>query len=187
MPNFLNLPHRKTVRLKHFDYTQESAYFITISTKQNQCIFGDIKNGKMYLNHLGALACHCWLEIPQHFDYIGLDEFVIMPNHVHGILWILSAPETLDKDRRFGNIVKGSISSIIRSYKASVTKRINEICNIKGVSLVWHGRFYEHIIRDEKALYNIRKYIQENPLKWEEDEYKPKKPEDYLILLDLPF
>ncbi len=187
MPNFSNLPYRKTLRLKQFDYSRESAYFITISTKENQCLFGDIKQGKISLNSLGAIAYNCWLEIPEHFDYISLDEFVIMPNHIHGILWILSALENIDKKRRFGNIVKGSISSIIRSYKAAVTRKINGICKIKGVSLVWHSRFYEHVIRDEKSLYNIRKYIQENPLKWNEDEYKPKKPEDDLILLDLPF
>lgn len=188
MPYNPEIHHRKTIRLKSYDYSQAGAYFITICTKQKQCIFGDIKNGEMRFNALGSIADKYWQEIPEHFPNVALDTYTIMPNHLHGILWIIESSQRDNKNRKFGDIVIGSISSIVRFYKAIVTKKINKICNTKGLSVVWQGRYYEQIIRDEKALVNIRSYIINNPLNWDIDEENPTidqhQPD---ILLDLPF
>jgi hypothetical protein len=103
-------------------------------------------------------------------------------------LWIIESSQCNNKNRKFGDIIVGSISSIIRSYKAIVTKKINKICNTKGLSGVWQSRYYEQIIRDEQALVNIRSYIINNPLNWDIDEENPKIDEYQSdILLGLPF
>lgn len=83
-----NKYHRRSIRLKGFDYTQEGAYFVTICTQNQACLFGDIVNGQMRLNDVGTIADICWRAIPEHFPRVVLDVFVIMPNHVHGIIWI---------------------------------------------------------------------------------------------------
>lgn len=155
MPYNPEIHYCQTIRLKNYNYSQAGVYFITICTKQKQCIFGDIKNGEMRLNALGSIADKCWQEIPQHFPNVALDVYIIMPNHLHGILWITESPENSNKNRKFGDIVAESVSSIVRSYKAIVTKKINQICNIKSVSSVWQSRYYKQIIRDEEALSNV--------------------------------
>ncbi len=176
--------NRRSVRLKHYNYTEFGAYFLTICTKNKQWLFGEIKDDKMCLNNLGKIAFNCWQEIPQHFPHIELDVFVIMPNHLHGILWINNSINDPSQNRQFGKMDKGSISSIVRSYKAVVTKKINQICGQKGSSLIWQRNFYENIIRDEKALNNIREYIINNPLNWQKDpDFSDRKE----ILFDLPF
>ncbi len=176
--------HRRSIRLRHYDYDNYRAYFVTICTHQKQCIFGERLQRNMRLSNLGAIAYNYWLKIPQHFSHVTLDIFVIMPNHIHGIVWLNHEQKQSTSKRKFGDIVAGSLSSIIRSYKAAVTKEINLMCGQKGTSLVWQRNYYEHIIRDEKALQNIRKYIQDNPLNWDKDpEYSASRE----ILLDLPF
>jgi REP element-mobilizing transposase RayT len=188
MPYNPEIHHRRSIRLKDYDYTQQGAYFVTICTKAKQCIFGNIKEGKMQLNALGSIADRCWQEIPKHFSHTALDCFIIMPNHLHGILWIIEFNQNQQISRQFGNIVSGSLSSILRSYKSAVTKQINEICDTKGISLVWQSNYYEEIIRDEQALEQIRKYIIYNPLNWDRDEENPRNnSKESVILLDLPF
>ena len=179
-----DIHHRRSIRLKNHKYTEENAYFLTICTKHKQCLFGDIKESKVRLNRLGVIAFHCWQKIPEHFSHIELDIFVIMPNHLHGILWITKSIDHESHLRQFGKMTIGSISSIIRSYKAIVTKKINQICQQKGTSLIWQRNFHEQIIRDGKALDNIRQYILDNPLNWHED---PDYSTSTDILLDLPF
>ena len=180
--------HRRSIRLKDYDYTQEGAYFITICTKDKQCIFGDIKQGEMKLNLLGTIADECWQEIPQHFPHINLDVFVIMPNHIHGILWIVKTIPKEDKTRDYGKMIPGSIPTVIRSYKSIVTKKINIICHQKGISSVWQRNFYEHINRNETSLEEIRKYIINNPLNWDnDDENTGQNIQEQRLLLDIPF
>jgi putative transposase len=104
----------------------------------------------MRFNALGSIADKYWQEIPQHFANVALDVYTIMPNHLHGILWIMESSENYNKNRKFGDIVAESVSSIVRSYKAIVTKKINQICNIKGVSSVWQSRYYEQIFETKK-------------------------------------
>ncbi len=193
--------HRRSIRLKGYDYTQPGAYYVTLCTKVRQCLFRDVVKGEMRLNSLGHIAFTCWEAIPDHFPHVELDAFVVMPNHVHGILVISETivgtqqccvPTTKEnnvlKTEQFGKPVKGSIPTVIRSYKAAVTKHINLICNTKHSSLIWQCNYYEHINRDEESLHNIRQYITENPWRWANDPENPQHhPENRELLLDLPF
>ncbi len=176
---------RRSIRLKNYDYSQQGAYFLTICTKNKQCLFGDIKEDKIRLNRLGAIVCECWQVIPEHFSHVELDTFVIMPNHIHGILWIAkSVSDEYQSSAQYQKVIKGSIPTIVRSFKSVVTKQINQICQQKGTSLIWQRNYYEKIIRDEKMLDNIREYIINNPANWKlDDDYSASKE----ILLDLPF
>ena len=142
----------------------------------------------MVLNEWGEIAKQCWLEIPMHFANMVLDEYVIMPNHIHGIIIVdrrgracraptHSAPlQDMRKNtstiEQFGKPTHGSIPTIIRSYKSAVTRHINQKQNISGRTL-WQRNYYEHIIRDEEELNQIREYITNNPLKWGWDENNP--------------
>lgn len=180
-----NKHHRRSIRLKNYDYSQPGAYFITICTHNRQCLFGEIVNGEMVLNEYGEIAKQCWLEIPVHFPHVQLDEFVIMPNHVHGIiivgsrhaltLQIAVPPQQIEQ---FGKPTHGSIPTIIRSYKSACTKQIN-IIHQSPANPVWQRNYYEHIIRNENELDSIREYIINNPLKWSFDLENSEKQKDY--------
>ncbi|BAY76754.1 hypothetical protein NIES25_32110 [Nostoc linckia NIES-25] len=190
--------HRRSIRLKGYDYTQPGAYFITICTKARQCLFGNVVKGKMQLNCLGHIAFNCWQTIPDHFPHVELDSFVVMPNHLHGILIITNKPvgaqqccalnQHLDcNTEKFGKPVNDSISTVIRSYKGVVSKRINIIWQTKGQS-IWQRNFYEHIGREEKSVDNIREYILNNPQRWADDPENPRHNfEDENLLFDIPF
>ncbi len=172
----------KSMRLDSWDYSLDGAYFITICTKNRECVFGDVKNDEMLLNEIGEIAKTCWEEIPQHFPYVVLDAFVIMPNHVHAVLFIdhdvISTPvsvETKDllslrgEHNRLLKKLRGTsktIGSIIRGFKIGVTKWVN--CNT-NVSNIWQTNYYDHIVRNEAELNRIRHYIIDNPLNWEKD------------------
>lgn len=171
--------NRRSIRLKEFDYTTPWWYYVTICTDGHKYSFGKIRNGKMELNLFGKIADECWRNISKHFQQVELDYYVIMPNHIHGIVIINGRGtacraltnanrDNTDNDELFGKPVKGSLPTIIRSYKSAVTKRINEIKKAAG-GIVWQRNYYEHVIRNEKELYNIRRYIEQNPLKWDLD------------------
>ncbi len=160
---------RKLIRLKGFDYSSDNCYFITICTKQKECLFGNIINQKMVLNNAGVIAKKYWLEIPKHYQYIILDEYIVMPNHIHGILVIdkkypvgVQYIEPL-RQNKFQKIISGSIGAIVRGYKIGVTKWYRQNTRYK---IVWQRLFYDHIIRDERSLNIIRNYIKENPKNW---------------------
>ncbi|MCX8051233.1 MAG: transposase [Chlorobi bacterium] len=175
-------PNRRSIRLKGYDYTQPGAYFITIVTQDRTCLFGEVVDGEMRLNALGEIVRACWLGIPGHFPHAALDAFMVMPNHVHGIIVIADYVGArhavplhtvpLRQRERFGKPVAGSIPTIIRSFKSIVTKRINEHRKTPGVP-VWQRNYYEHIIRSDESLNRIRQYIVENPLRWAFDLENP--------------
>ena len=165
--------HRKSIRLKEFDYSNPLWYYVTICTFDRISILGKVADNKVNLNKFGLIAEKCWKEIPNHFPNSELDYFVIMPNHIHGIIIINCRDKAclvLTEKNRFGKSLPGSLPTIIGSFKSAVSKQINELRNNHGKS-VWQRNYYEHIIRNEKDLYNIRRYIELNPLKWEIDEY----------------
>lgn len=228
--------HRKSIRLKDYNYSSDGAYFITLVTKNRETFFGEIINGEMILSEIGKIAFNNWSEIDKHFNNVVLDEFVIMPNHVHGVIFLDSdclSGGFLAEDRRHESKVevdsknldcgncgggcdvdcggvkfyaltktastktdlkneqqqkriiskktayfstlapkKNTISSIIRAYKASVTSNCkkNHYHNFQ-----WQRNYYEHIIRNEKSLNNIRKYIKENTMKWFLDKENEKR------------
>lgn len=164
--------HRHSIRLKDYDYTQAGEYFITICSWNRECLLGEIKDGKMVLNEMGNRVVFTWKDLPNHNPYIVLDEFIVMPNHVHGIIMITdivgadSGPAPTNVDKRHG------LPEIVRQFKTFSSKRINQIRNTPGVP-VWQRNYYEHIIRNEDELNKIREYIINNPLKWAEDENNP--------------
>ncbi len=173
MTLFANKYRIESVRLKGWDYSSNGAYYITICVKNRKCVFGKKTNGKLILSDLGKTAENCWREIPRHFPFVNLDEFVIMPNHIHGIIIIEKTSQQSHEPNtphepasNFGPQSK-NIASIIRGFKIGVTK----YAVINNISFEWQGRYYDHIIRDENDLNRIRKYIIENPSKWETDEY----------------
>ena len=182
MPYSAEIHHRRSIRLKNYDYSSQGAYFITIVTQNRECIFGEIINGSMHLNDYGKIIQHCWLEILNNFPNAQLDEFVIMPNHVHGIIFILENSESDSNINRANDIVGANdysplrnrpcgtskkIGSIVRGFKIGVTKWFREHTDIYNV---WQRNYYERIIRNDYELNNIRRYIIENPLNWANDE-----------------
>lgn len=171
--------NRRSIRLKEYDYSMPGGYFVTICTIDKIILFGEIINGEMQLSPQGMIAQQCWDEIPQHFHNVELDAFVCMPNHVHGIINIYDTTVvgtrhavSLQGNEHYAKPVHGSLSTIVRSYKSAATKRIHEINNTPHTQ-IWQPRFYEHVVRGEKDLHNIRRYILGNPSQWESDEEYP--------------
>ena len=162
--------HRRSVRLRDYDYAQAGVYFVTINTRQRECFFGEAEDGDMQLNDMGIIAKACWEGIDQHCMNVILDAFVIMPNHVHGVLVNVGAQHAAPLQSY--QPTPGSLGAIIRSYKSAVTKNINQRLGTPGAP-IWQRSYYEHIIRDESELRQIRAYIKQNPARWAEDEYHP--------------
>ena len=177
---------RRSIRLKGYDYSQSGAYFVTIVTHQRECLFGEMVNKEMVLSKFGLVAKQQWEKLPKRFPNIELGAYMIMPNHMHGIIEIINGRGTAgnlnnidgESSRRaptheqFQKPVTGSIPTIIRSYKSAVSYRINLMRRTDSVP-VWQRNYYEHIIRDEKDLQNKTDYIDANPLLWEEDDKNP--------------
>jgi len=193
-----NIHHRKSIRLKGYDYSQAGLYFITICVKDRECLFGEIIHGKIILNDAGKIADECWLKISEHFLNVVLHEYIVMPNHVHGIIelkrvdaicnqisnnvvgtrHVVSLPDNsessvgtshvMSQHNQFSKPIPGSISVIIQQYKSSVTRFVNKT-NVSHFR--WQSRFYEHIIRDEKSYHRISEYIINNPKNWKDDDF----------------
>ncbi len=176
--------HRHSIRMKGYDYTQNGCYFLTICTRNRECLFGEIQNAKMFLSNTGEKVNDCWQEIPNHFPQIVLHDYVIMPNHVHGIIEInnidaidsnigiivgannyspLRSPQsqTTPSLPLRPNGTSRTVGSVVRGFKIGVTKQM-------GFS-PWQRNYYEHIIRNDESYQNIVQYMAKNPLKWEED------------------
>ncbi|BCM89404.1 hypothetical protein IAD21_01250 [Abditibacteriota bacterium] len=168
-------PERKIARLREFDYRQSGVYAVTICVRERRPAFGKIENGIMRLHPFGRIAQEDWLAIPSHYSHVTLDEFVVMPNHIHGILFIENeappSPEEEIELRRFGKSRSRSLSVIIGNFKSGVSRRIGEARECQ--TRVWQERFWDHIIRDELDLQNQREYIFNNPANWERDELHP--------------
>lgn len=215
MEKYKNKYRIPSTRAQWWDYGWNGAYFITICTQNRKHFFGEIINRKMELSHLGIIADILWHEIPNHSTNIELGDFVVMPNHIHGILIIDNPkliqsgdlgdsgnPENLGNvqtghalslqnpqnirdssqsqsqsqsqskspaigQKRFQNIGKNTISSIIGSYKSAVTKHANRLELPNG----WQTRFHDHIIRNDAEYQRISNYIVKNPENWKEDKF----------------
>ncbi len=191
----------ESARLQGYDYGKNGAYFVTIITKNREYYFGEIINGKMILNDLGQIARKYWFEIPNHFVFVKLDKMVVMPNHIHGIIWIINRSKnnvsgdnermngmdgmngmietpklgvstgtpgtlgtqgTLENNRQWK---PGTLGVIINQYKRICTIKSREILPEFG----WQSRFHDRIIRNHGELNCIRKYIEMNPEKWDND------------------
>jgi putative transposase len=186
--------HRRSVRLKEYDYSQPGAYFVTIVTWHRGLFFGEIVNAESRLNRIGKIVEWEWLETPKRLAYIELGAFIVMPNHFHGILHIHEAvgatrrglartiPSTgplpiITTDGIVGSPLPhgpkpASLGAIIAQFKSRVTKRIWKITEFNNKP-IWQRNYHEHIIRNEADLENKTDYIEANPLLWEQDEENP--------------
>ena len=166
---------RRSIRLQGYDYSQAGAYFVTICTQNRQCLFGDILDGEILLNEAGWIVANEWIKTPVIRTEIELDEWVVMPNHVHGILLITgSTDRNSTGDRRVAPTgpQPRSVGAVMAGYKSAVTKRINELRQTPGAKL-WQRNYWEHIVRNEPELNLIREYIQNNPNQWKMDRLNP--------------
>ncbi len=187
--------NRRSIRMRGYDYSQAGAYFVTLCTHNRECLFGNVENGAIALNDAGDIAADCWLRIPEHFPNVELDEWVIMPNHVHGILVItdpvvgalgigpVGAKDFSPLPGQYpppprpippppGQRPTGTartLGSIVRGYKIGVTKWYRQqLVETK----IWQRNYWEHIIRDELEMDRIRRYIGNNPANWVSDSLK---------------
>ena len=153
---------RKTNRLTKYDYGQPGFYFVTVCTSQRKEYFGVAENGKMVLNDAGKMAENIWKRTPERYKNVQLDQFVIMPNHMHGIVVIQEVVQTPG--------LRPSLSQIVGSYKNVASKEIRS----QGLKdFAWQPSFYDHVIRKDESLDKIREYIVNNRLKWELDRNNP--------------
>ncbi|NCJ08257.1 transposase [Synechococcales cyanobacterium C] len=164
---------RKLLRLQDYDYTRSGAYFVTICVKDRVCLFGEVVDGEMHPNAYGEIVQAVWDGLPDHYDHVVLDAFVVMPNHIHSII-ILDA-ETTTISSRDEMSKRHGLSEIVRAFKTFSARRINELRQCSGVP-VWQRNYYEHIIRNEESLNRIRGYITENPIRWSKDREGPNNP-----------
>jgi putative transposase len=175
--------HRRSMRLKGYDYSQDGAYAVTICTFQRECTLGEVSDdGVMTINAWGEIILEEWLKTPLIRSYVDLDAFVIMPNHMHGIIVITESqnrqPNNLGTTRRVvpkerpRGAVAGSLGAIISQFKAVVTKRINHLRGTPQAS-VWQDRFHDNIIWNEPMLNRFRFYIENNPSQWAADRHHP--------------
>lgn len=176
MTKYKNKYRIASARASWWDYGWNGAYFITICTRNREHFFGAIKNGQMELSHLGVIADTLWHEIPNRSKFVQLGDFVVMPDHIHGILILDQNPvpvETLratslqqpsEKNERMSLISpkSGSVSAILRSYKSAVTRHANRL----GFKNGWQPRFHDHIIRNDAEYQRISDYITHNVANW---------------------
>jgi putative transposase len=166
--------HRRSIRLKGFDYSRSAVYFVTICVQNRECLLGTISQHKMLLNDSGQMVSAEWLALTSRFPSVILDEFVVMPNHFHGIIYILpdsfvgSVPEVIDRP---------TLGKIIGAFKSIVTDLYITGVQNQGWApfdkRLWQRNYYEHIVRDDSALQKIQQYIRDNPLTWETDSLHP--------------
>ena len=180
-----DIHHRRSIRLKGYDYTKEGSYFITICTLNRENIFGKIVNEGMILNENGIIVEKTWFDLPNHNSNIVLDAFIIMPNHVHTIVFVgAGSKPALDLGtqpaQKCGTETDWAglepaptratpLSEIVRQLKTFSSKKINIQRNTEGLP-VWQRNYFEHIICNEDELNRIRKYIKSNPANWHADE-----------------
>ncbi|MCO5061347.1 MAG: transposase [Kiritimatiellae bacterium] len=184
--------HRRSIRLRGHDYAGGGVYFLTVCLADRRPLFGTVVNGRMALHDAGRAAAACWQAIPEHFPQVTLDEWVIMPDHVHGILRIARRGMACHAPA-FGRPMAGSLGTIIGAYKVAVTRAVRGLglaCQTppaRQTPAIWQRNYYDIIVRDPRALENIRQYIRNNPAHWDTLRYgEPRFFAGNRELLDLP-
>jgi REP element-mobilizing transposase RayT len=170
--NSNNLQNRKSTHLHEYDYRVAGGYFVTICSFKKESIFSKIENGITIPTQIGEIVYKEWFRISIHRNYVTLheDEFVLMPNHIHGIIWIDNCGYKEEITESKQTILKSrSLGAIIGQFKSKTSRVVNQIRNTPGSS-IWQRNYYDHIIRNDMDLNTIRKYILDNPLLWDEDE-----------------
>jgi REP element-mobilizing transposase RayT len=190
MADALGRHHRRSIRLQGYDYSLTGVYFVTISTQDHVCIFGDVVEGTMCLNEAGQTAPTMWDALPTRFSGIALDAFVVMPNHIHGIIVfatrvsvgasLVGAQDVTPNrtiDNRATTRVAPTVGNVVGAYKSLVTVEYTRGVKTKGWPAfhrrLWQRNFYEHIIRNEASLSHIRQYVLDNPARWAFDRENP--------------
>ncbi|MBP6558014.1 MAG: transposase [Flavobacterium sp.] len=196
---FKNKYRISSARLQNWDYASEGAYFITICTKDRLHYFGEIENDKMILSNIGVIADLMWYEIKNHTKNIELGEFVVMPNHIHGILILnnnnqlpnipsnvsnvetrhalslqsdQSQSDQSETEKTIGQMrFQNQGKNTISSIVGSYKSAVTKHCNRLGLEFVWQPRFHDHIIRDAQSFENIQNYIANNPMNWGKDKF----------------
>ena len=155
-------PFRKSPRLAAYDYSDAGYYFVTICTRAQECLFGEIIEDAMHLNSIGQMIASIWLAMPGRLEQVDLDSFVVMPNHIHGIV-------SLEKDTALTRVIQAfksiSTNEYIRGVQSQGWKKFN--------GTLWQRSFHDHVIRNEKDLFRVQEYIMNNPLQWAIDEENP--------------
>ncbi len=158
------LPKRRSIRLRHYDYSRLGAYFVTICAYERRCLFGRIADGQVILGPIGRIVAQEWVKSSEMRRDVEVDAFVVMPNHLHGII-LLGRSEAAAAARPLG--------SVIRGFKAATTHVVAEAGHGPAHPL-WQRNYYEHIIRNEESLESIRAYIADNPARWAQDRQNPE-------------
>jgi putative transposase len=181
---------RRSIRLPGYDYTSPGAYFVTICVRGRECLLGEIVDGEMRLNEWGRIAAESWQWLGQQYPYVSLDAWVIMPNHMHGII-VIHEDDTVhadggsrDDSRIAPTRIAPTIAAVkkrkplgrlVGAFKTVSTKHINQLRDMPGVPF-WQRNYWEHIVRNDTSLNRIREYIQNNPARWIEDQLHPAAP-----------
>jgi len=163
--------HRRSIRLKDYDYASPGAYFVTVCTHDRECLFGEIVDSKIVFNDLGRLVVKSWIWLAERYPYVELDEFIIMPNHLHGILVV--SDHCRGDSRTAPTSKRKPLGRIIGAFKTVSTKRVNILRRTPGAPL-WQRGFYEHVIRDTDNINLIHEYIITNPARWALDRENPE-------------
>ena len=172
-------PNRQSIRMQSWDYTADSAYFVTLVTHERRCLFGEIVDGAMRVNPYGKIVVDEWQRSAEIRNEITLNEWVVIPNHLHGIVWIHSVNDEIARARSCAplpmetsghriQIVPKSLGAFMNGFKGSVTTRISTLRNTRG-NPIWQRNYYERVIRNERELSATQDYIQINITHWAED------------------
>jgi putative transposase len=169
--------HRRSIRLKGYDYSQSGAYFLTVCTHNRELVLGEVVDGRMELNIYGRIVSARWCNLPRYHAHMELSAFVVMPNHIHSIIVIRS--DSAEQAKRC------PVSEIVRGFKTFSSRRINEMRGTPGTP-VWQRNYWEHVIRDQDSFNRIHDYILTNPLRWHLDRENPyrKGKDDFDRWLD---
>jgi len=159
--------HRRSMRLRGYDYSRAATYFVTICTYQRECLLGEVVDGRVLLGALGRLVEEQWHAIPGHFDSVSVDAFVAMPNHVHGLIVIGRGGVTPP-------LRKPTLGRIVAYYKYQTTKAVNLFLDASGNRL-WQRNYHDRIVRNKRELRAIRQYIRQNPAHWPDDPENPSQ------------
>ena len=197
----INKCHRRSIRLTGYDYAQAGLYYITICTNKRECLFGDIIDGKMQLKAAGLMAESLWNELPTYYSNIELDAFIVMPNHVHGVIILntvgagpracpgpvtdpfsVTDPISIQLPQSLGQpqgVAPTAVPDVVHRFKSLTTRRYADNVKSHGWPTfnqrLWQRNYYEHIIRDDDSLNRIRQYIEDNPARWAFDRENPKE------------
>jgi putative transposase len=173
--------HRRSIRLKGYDYSQPGAYFVTIVTHERKCLFGKIEDGEVRLNDVGRMVEEAWIEVPNHYPGVECDTFLIMPNHIHAVIVLVGAgpsarPEPNGQPRGVAptrNALALSLADVVHRFKTLTTKRYTDGVKQLGWNAfsgrLWQRNYFEHVIRNDESLHRVRQYIFENPARWKFD------------------